>query len=81
MKVVAIIPARMASTRFPGKPLAKIHGFSMIEHVYRRVLCAKFIDEVYLATCDEEIANEVETFKGNVIMTSSQTVLLKRLRK
>lgn len=71
MKVVAVIPARLASTRFPGKPLAKIHGRSVIEHVYRRVQCATLIDEVYLATCDKEIANEVERFKGNVIMTSS----------
>ena len=71
MKVIAVIPARMASTRFPGKPLAKINGHSMIEHVYRRVQCARLIDEVYLATCDEEIASESEKFDGKVIMTSS----------
>lgn len=71
MKVIAIIPARMGSTRFHGKPLAKIHGHSMIEHVYRRVQCARLIDEVYLATCDEEIASESEKFGGKVIMTSS----------
>lgn len=71
MKVVAVIPARLASTRFPGKPLAKIHGRSMIEHVYRRVQCATLVDEIYLATCDKEISNEVNKFKGNVVMTSS----------
>ncbi|MCR4322391.1 MAG: 3-deoxy-manno-octulosonate cytidylyltransferase [Candidatus Brocadiaceae bacterium] len=70
MKVVAIIPARMGSTRFHGKPLAKIHGHSMIEHVYRRVLCSKLINELYVATCDKEIADEVKRFKGRAIMTS-----------
>lgn len=71
MKVIAIIPARMGSTRFPGKPLAKINGRTMIEHVYRRVKCAKLIDEVYVATCDNEIADEVKKFNGKAIMTSS----------
>jgi len=70
MKVIAIIPARMGSTRFPGKPLAKIHGHSMIEHVYRRVLRSKLINELYVATCDNEIADEVKRFKGQTIMTS-----------
>jgi len=71
MKVVGIIPARLASTRFPGKPLVKIHGKPMIEHVYRRVQCANLIDELYIATCDEEIAVETERFGGKAIMTSS----------
>ncbi len=68
--VVAIIPARLASTRFPNKPLAKIHGYSMIEHVYRRTRCAKTIDEVYIATCDDKIAHLVQRFGGEVIMTA-----------
>ena len=68
--VVGIIPARMASTRFPGKPLAKIKGHSMIEHVYRRSLKAECIDEVYIATCDREIADEARAFGGKVIMTA-----------
>ena len=71
MKVVVIIPARMESRRFPGKPLARIHGRPMVEHVYRRVQRARLVDEVYLATCDKEIANESEKFGGKVIMTSS----------
>jgi 3-deoxy-manno-octulosonate cytidylyltransferase (CMP-KDO synthetase) len=71
MKTVAIIPARMASERFPGKPLAKINGYSMIEHVYRRVNQASLIDDVYLATCDKEIADVAVSFGSKVIMTSS----------
>ena len=70
-KVVCIIPARMASTRFPGKPLAKMLGHSMIEHVYRRVCLAEHVDEVYIATCDQEIADEAERFGAQAIMTSA----------
>ena len=55
MKIIGIIPARMASTRFPGKPLAKINGIPMIGHVYKRSKKAKILDEVYVATCDKEI--------------------------
>lgn len=69
--VVGIIPARMASTRFPGKPLVKIQGHSMIEHVYRRSMMAKTIDKVYIATCDDEIANAAKGFNAEVIMTST----------
>lgn len=71
MKVVAVIPARMASTRFPGKPLAEILGYPMIEHVYRRVACSELIDEVYLATCDTEVADTIFKLGGNAIMTSA----------
>jgi 3-deoxy-manno-octulosonate cytidylyltransferase (CMP-KDO synthetase) len=70
-QVVAVVPARMASSRFPGKPLAQIHGLPMIEHVFRRVkLCAQ-LDEVYIATCDDEIRNAAEEFGATVIMTSA----------
>lgn len=69
MKIVAIIPARMQSSRFPGKPLADIHGLPMIEHVRRRVLLAKKVDEVFIATCDIEIKNAIEKYGGKVIMT------------
>ena len=69
-KVACIIPARMASTRFPGKPLARILGHSMIEHVYRRVKLAKEIDEIFIATCDHEIAAEAQKFGAEAIMTS-----------
>ena len=72
MNVIAIIPARMGSNRFPGKPLAGILGLSMIEHVRRRVLLCDFLDDVYVATCDKEIAEEVERFGGKIIMTSDK---------
>lgn len=72
MKTVAIIPARMASSRFPGKPLAKILGKSMIEHVYIRASMSDNLDDVFIATPDEEIRREVERFGGKAIMTSSK---------
>ncbi len=70
-KVVAIIPARMDSSRFPGKPLAKIIDLPMIEHVRRRVCLCDIIDDVYVATCDDEIKEKVEQFGGKVIMTAN----------
>ena len=70
MSIVAIIPARMASSRFPGKPLKSILGLSMVEHVYHRVSLSKIVDDVIIATCDREIAQEVERFHGKVVMTS-----------
>lgn len=69
-KIVAIIPARMGSSRFPGKPLAKILGKSMIEHVYIRASMSDVLDDVFIATPDEEIRREVERFGGKAIMTS-----------
>lgn len=72
MKVAAIIPVRMGSSRFPGKPLTPIKGRTMVEHVYRRTaLCQSLDGGVYVATCDDEIARAVEGFGGQVIMTSS----------
>lgn len=70
MEAVAIIPARMGSSRFPGKPLAPILGRPMIEHVVRRTALCPDLAEVFVATCDEEIRRAVETFGGKVIMTS-----------
>jgi len=69
-KVIAVIPARMSATRFPGKPLAKILDLPMIEHVRRRVKLCKALDAVYVATCDDEIKETVESFGGQAIMTS-----------
>lgn len=69
--IVAVIPARMASSRFPGKPLAPLLGRPMIEHVVRRAASCALLDAVYVATCDEEIRNVVEGFGGSVIMTSA----------
>lgn len=71
MEIVAIIPARMGSSRFPGKPLSRILGLTMIEHVYRRTEMSSILDSVYVATCDQEIRDAVESFGGNVIMTAS----------
>ncbi|NIS14851.1 MAG: 3-deoxy-manno-octulosonate cytidylyltransferase [candidate division Zixibacteria bacterium] len=70
MKIIAIIPARMAATRFPGKPLARIFGLPMIEHVRRRVNLCDLLDEVIVATCDEEIREVVEKAGGKVVMTA-----------
>jgi 3-deoxy-manno-octulosonate cytidylyltransferase (CMP-KDO synthetase) len=71
MKIVAIIPARMGSSRFPGKPLAPIMGRPMIEHVYRRSILCQALNDVYVATCDKEIFETVEAFGGKAIMTSA----------
>ena len=70
LRVAAVVPARMGSSRFPGKPLAQILGMSMIEHVYHRVAMCKSLDAVYVATCDDEIFQATEAFGGKAIMTS-----------
>jgi 3-deoxy-manno-octulosonate cytidylyltransferase (CMP-KDO synthetase) len=70
MKIIAIIPARMGSSRFPGKPLAPILGRPMIEHVYRRTILCEALNDVFVATCDTEIFESVESFGGRAIMTS-----------
>jgi len=69
MNYVGIIPARYASTRFPGKPLADINGKSMIQRVYEQATQA--LVYVYVATDDKRIADEVNRFGGRVIMTSA----------
>lgn len=69
MKFLALIPARYASTRFPGKPLALIDGKPMIRHVYER--CQAFFGpDCYVATDDERIRAAVEDFAGQVVMTA-----------
>jgi 3-deoxy-manno-octulosonate cytidylyltransferase (CMP-KDO synthetase) len=68
MEFIAIIPARYASTRFPGKPLADMNGKPMIQRVYEQV--KKCVDKVYVATDDERIFNAVTSFGGNAVMTS-----------
>lgn len=72
MTVAGIIPARMGSTRFPGKPLASIAGMAMIEHVYRRSALCRMLSRLAVATPDEEIARAVRAFGGEVVMTSPQ---------
>ena len=70
MKIVGIIPARMASSRFPGKPMKKILGMPMIGHCFLRSKMCSLLDEVYVATCDDEIKNYIESIGGNAIMTA-----------
>ena len=71
MHVIGVIPARMGSSRFPGKPLAPIHGVPMIGHVYFRSAKAAQLDAVYIATCDEEIADYARSIGAPVVMTSA----------
>ncbi len=70
MKFTAIIPARYASSRFPGKPLADMKGKPMIQRVYEQVKQA--IDDVWVATDDERILEAVEAFGGKAVMTSAE---------
>ena len=71
MRVLAVIPARMASSRFPGKPLASILGLPMVEHVRRRVSLCPLIHDVVVATCDPEILEAVTACGGKAVMTAS----------
>jgi 3-deoxy-manno-octulosonate cytidylyltransferase (CMP-KDO synthetase) len=70
MRFVGIIPARFASTRFPGKPLVDIGGKTMIQRVYEQV--SKVLTDVYVATDDQRIFDAVLAFGGKAIMTSEQ---------
>ena len=69
MSVVVGIPARMGASRFPGKPLAPILGMPMIQHVYERCRLCDGVDQLFVATCDDEIAEAVEGFGGDYVMT------------
>jgi len=69
MKILAVIPARFKSSRFPGKPLVDLLGKSMIQRVYERVVDSDLFDEVIVATDDQRIFNHVKIF-GKVLMTS-----------
>ncbi|MEM1156911.1 MAG: 3-deoxy-manno-octulosonate cytidylyltransferase [Verrucomicrobiota bacterium] len=70
MKYSVVIPARMDSSRFPGKPLEKIAGLPLVEHVRRRALLASGVDQVVVATCDIQIKDYIESQGGIVVMTS-----------
>ena len=72
MKSIAIIPARMNSSRFPGKPMAKINGMPMVEIVYENVKKCKMLDEVFVATCDHIIYEHILKIGGKAIMTSNK---------
>lgn len=70
MNTVAVIPARMGSSRFPGKPLVEIAGLPMIEHVRRRVALSEAVDDVVVATCDQQILDAVTHHGGKAVMTA-----------
>lgn len=71
MNIIGIIPARLASSRLPNKPLAKICGIPMIGHVYYRSKMCNIFKEVYIATCDVEIADYIKSIGGKYVMTSN----------
>jgi 3-deoxy-manno-octulosonate cytidylyltransferase (CMP-KDO synthetase) len=70
MKIIGIIPARMAATRFPNKPMAPILGIPMIGHCYIRSKLCSLMDEIYVATCDKVIFDYIESIGGKAIMTA-----------
>jgi 3-deoxy-manno-octulosonate cytidylyltransferase (CMP-KDO synthetase) len=71
MRIIGIIPARMESSRYPGKPLARIHGIPMVGHCYLRSKMCPLMDEVYVATCNEEVMTYIESIHGKAIMTAN----------
>tara|TARA_Y100000589_G_scaffold194253_2_gene183757 strand:+ start:244 stop:972 length:729 start_codon:yes stop_codon:yes gene_type:complete len=71
MKCIAIIPARFASTRFPGKPLVEINGKPMVQHVYERAMSSELFKRVIVATDDERIQTTVLGFGGEAVITKS----------
>jgi 3-deoxy-manno-octulosonate cytidylyltransferase (CMP-KDO synthetase) len=71
MRIIGVIPARMGSTRFPGKPLAMLHGMPMLGHVYFRSRLNQRLTAVYIATCDEDIRRYAMQVGAECIMTSA----------
>jgi 3-deoxy-manno-octulosonate cytidylyltransferase (CMP-KDO synthetase) len=71
MQTLGVIPSRFASSRFPGKPLIKIGGISIIQRVYEQALKAKSLSKVLVATDDQRIFDHVQSFGGEVMMTHS----------
>jgi len=69
--IIGIIPARMASTRFPGKPMAMINGIPMIGHVYFRCRMCPLLTDVYVATCDNEVFDYILSIGGKAILTAN----------
>ncbi|MAG68952.1 MAG: 3-deoxy-manno-octulosonate cytidylyltransferase [Acidobacteria bacterium] len=74
MRLIAIIPARMRSSRFPGKPMAELLGSPMIRYVYESTVLSPLVDLTVVATCDEEIAEYVASIGGRAVMTSDEHV-------
>ena len=70
MNILALIPARMGSSRFPGKPMARILGKPMIGHVYERVARSSLLTHTAVATCDKEICDYIESIGGKAVMTA-----------
>ena len=71
MKIIAVIPAHLASIRFPRKILFPFYDLPMIEHVRRRALMSQTVDQIYVATCDNEIAKVIKGYGGDVIITEN----------
>lgn len=72
MKIIAILPARMGASRFPGKPLFPINGVPLIGHCYHRTKMAKNLDGTYIATCDQEIVDYASSIGAPAVMTSNK---------
>jgi 3-deoxy-manno-octulosonate cytidylyltransferase (CMP-KDO synthetase) len=72
MNIIGIIPARMASTRFPGKPLVPICGIPMVGHIFLRSMMSHALDGVYVATCDTAVKDYMATLGGRAVMTSDK---------
>lgn len=72
MAILGVIPARFASTRFPGKPLTVINGKTMIRRVYEQASASKQLQKVVVATDDDRIFSEVKSFGGEAVMTSEE---------
>ena len=70
MRTIAIIPVRMGSSRFPGKPLKKINGIPMVELIYKLISENKSLSKVVVATCDKVIFDHIKSMNGEVVMTS-----------
>lgn len=71
LNILALIPARMGSSRFPNKPMTLLNGTPMIGHVYRNVSECKSLIETVVATCDQEIVNYIESIGGKAVMTGN----------
>jgi len=72
LKTVAIIPCRYASTRLPGKPLREIAGKTLIHHIYENVMDTQLFSQVIVATDDERIVKEVQSFNGEIVISDKE---------
>ena len=72
MSILAVIPVRMGSSRFPGKPLKKIKGVPMVERIIKNCSKSKLVKNLVTATCDDEIFNYLKSINKKVIMTSKK---------